>query len=102
MLRGPETRMPFLTAASAAPTLSIELSTIVSAAAIIITVLLALLSGMAGLGLLALRREITRNDEAHRELRADIGRVEADVKTVEADVKALLAGQARIEGLLRA
>ena len=85
--------MPFLTAANAAPVLSIELSTVVSVAAIIITILLALLSAMAGLGLLGLRREITRNDEAHRELRSDI-------KAVEADVQKLLAGQARIEGLL--
>ena len=51
--------MLFLTAAYAAPVLSIDLSTGVSAAPIIIT---ALLSGMATLRLLALRREILYSD----------------------------------------
>ncbi len=100
--------MPFLMAASAVPALSIELSTVVSAAAIAITVPL---RGMAGLALQVLRREITHNDEAHRELKAEIAdarqgaegghqAVEADVKAVEVNVALLLAGQARIEGLL--
>ena len=79
--------------ASAAPSLTIQLPTIVAVAAVVITILLALLSYMVGLAMWTGKREIERNDEAHRVLRTDI-------KVVEADVKQLLVGQARIEGLL--
>ena len=80
--------------ANGAPALSIDLSTATT------TVL-----GVIGGGLIAvvwyfLRREFARNDEAHRDLRADIRAVATDVKAVETDVKQLLAGQGRIEGAL--
>ena len=121
--------MPFDSlVASAVPALSIELPTIVSIAAVIITILLALLTFMVGLAGWAGRREIARNDEAHRdlkasidtsrrELRADLKGVEgevkrlldmsrrelrADVKGVEGEVKRLLEGQARMEATIAA
>ena len=71
-------------AAQAAP-ITIELPTAVSAAAWVGAVLLAGIGALAGLCAWFLRREIKNNDEAHRELRAD-------VKTVESDVKKLLEG----------
>ena len=75
-----------------------------------VTALLAIIAALLGFALWFLQREIG-NDEAHRELKkemgdtrrelkADIKAVEADIKAVEADVKQLLAGQSRIEGLL--
>jgi len=65
-------------AANAVPSISIELGAAV-------TWLLGALVVLFGIIAWFLRREITRNDEAHRELRADI-------KVVETDVKKLLAG----------
>ena len=95
--------MPFLLATAAAPAISLSSATAVTA-------LLAIIAALLGFALWFLQREI-RNDEAHRELKkemgdtrrelkADIKAVEADIKAVEADVKQLLAGQCRIEGLL--
>ena len=81
-----------LIAAQAAP-ITIELPTAVSAAAWVITVLLAGIGILSGVVAYFLRREFKSNDAAHRELRGD-------VKTVESDVKELLAGQGRIEGAL--
>ena len=68
--------------------------------AVIVTILLALLSGMAGLLLWAGKREFTRNERAHQALQESIGKVERRAALIEADVKELLIGQARIEGLL--
>ena len=78
--------MPFLLAASAAPVLPISSTTVLTGLLAIITVLL-------GLAVWFLQREIKNNDEAHRDLGRRIGKVE-DVVTQ------MLAGQARIEGLL--
>ncbi len=65
--------MPFdLLVANAVPALSIEPSTVVSIAAIVITVLLALLTFMMALAGWTGKREIARNDEAHRDLKASI------------------------------
>ena len=83
-----------LIAAQAAP-ITIELPTAVSAAAWVITVLLAGIGVLSGVVAYFLRRELKSNDAAHRELRGD-------VKSVESDVKKLLAGQGRIEGALNA
>ncbi len=94
----------FLPATAAAPAIALS-----STAAI--TALLAIIAALLGFALWFLQREIRNNDEAHRELKreigdtrrelkADIKSVEADIKSVEADVKQLLAGQSRIEGLL--
>ena len=99
--------MPFDSlVANAVPALSIELPTIVSIAAVIITILLALLTFMVGLAGWIGRREIARNDEAHRELKASIDtsrrELRADVKGVEGDVKRLLEGQARMEATIAA
>ena len=69
---------PTVLAANAVPSISIELGAAV-------TWLLGALVVLFGIIAWFLRREITRNDEAHRELRADI-------KVVETDVKKLLAG----------
>ncbi len=69
---------PTVLVANAAPSISIELGAAVSW-------LLGALVVLFGIIAWFLRREITRNDEAHRELRAD-------VKVVETDVKKLLAG----------
>ena len=69
---------PALLAANAAPAISIELG---AAVAWLLGALVVLFGVIAWF----LRREITRNDDAHRELRADI-------KVVETDVKKLLAG----------
>ena len=69
---------PTVLAANAAPSISIELGAAVAW-------LLGALVILFGIIAWFLRREITRNDDAHRELRADI-------KVVETDVKELLAG----------
>ncbi len=69
---------PTVLVANAAPSISIELG---AAVAWLLGVLVVLFGIIAWF----LRREVTRNDEAHRELRAD-------VKVVETDVKKLLAG----------
>ena len=80
--------------------------------ATVITLLLGSITILLGVVAWFLQREIKNNDEAHRqlkasidetrrELKADVKAVEANVRTVEADVKQLLAGQARIEGLLQ-
>ena len=69
---------PALLVVNAAPTISIELG---AAVAWLLGALVVLFGVIAWF----LRREITRNDDAHRELRADI-------KVVETDVKKLLAG----------
>ena len=82
-------------AAQAAPAVTIELPAAVSAAAWVITVLLAGIGVLSGVAAYFLRRELASNDAAHRELKADI-------RTVETDVKKLLAGQGRIEGALNA
>ena len=82
-----------LIAAQAAPRITIELPTAVSAAAWVITALLAGIGILSGVVAYFLRRELKSNDAAHRELTGDI-------KTVETDVKKLLAGQGRIEGAL--
>ena len=70
--------MPPVLLANAAPSISVELGAAVAW-------LLGALVVLFGIIAWFLRREITRNDEAHRELRAD-------VKVVETDVKKLLAG----------
>lgn len=70
--------LPAVLAANAAPSITIELGAAVAW-------LLGALVVLFGIIAWFLRREITRNDEAHRELRADI-------KVVETDVKKLLAG----------
>ena len=96
--------MPFLLATAAAPAISLSSATAVTA-------LLAIIAALLGFALWFLQRQIRNNDEAHRELKkeigdtrrelkADIKAVEADIKAVEADIKQLLAGQSRIEGLL--
>ena len=89
--------MPFLLATAAAPAISLSSATA-------ITALLAIIAALLGFALWFLQREIRNNDEAHRELKKEIGdtrrELKADIKAVEADVKQLLAGQSRIEGLL--
>ena len=91
--------MPFLLATAAAPAISLSSATAVTA-------LLAIIAALLGFALWFLQREIRNNDEAHRELKKEIGDtrrdLKADIKAVEADVKQLLAGQSRIEGLLEA
>ena len=82
-----------LIAALSAPPITIELPTAVSAAAWVITVLLAAIVVLSGVVAYFLRRELKSNDAALRELTGDI-------RTVETDVKKLLAGQGRIEGAL--
>ncbi len=82
-----------LIAAQAAPLITIELPTAVSAAAWVTTVLLAAIGVLSGVVAYFLRRELKSNDAAHRALTGD-------VKTVASDVKKLLAGQDRIEGAL--
>ena len=99
--------MPFdLSVANAVPALSIELPTIVSIAAIIITVLLALVVLMVGLAGWAGKREIARNDDAHRDLKESIEasrqEIRAEVKGIDGEVKLLLQGQARIEATIAA
>ena len=69
---------PVLLATNAAPSISVELGAAVAWMLGALVVLFGIIAWF-------LRREITRNDEAHRELRADI-------KVVETDVKKLLAG----------
>ena len=86
--------------AASAPTFSIELPTIVAIMAVIVTILLALLSGMAGILLWAGKRELTHNERAHQALQESIEKVERRAAVIETDVKELLIGQARIEGLL--
>ncbi len=69
---------PTVLAANVAPSISIEIGAAIAW-------LLGALVVLFGIIAWFLRREIARNDEAHRELRAD-------VKVVETDVKKLLAG----------
>ena len=89
--------MPFLLATAAAPAISLSSATAVTA-------LLAIIAALLGFALWFLQRQIRNNDEAHRELKKEMGdtrrELKADIKAVEADVKQLLAGQSRIEGLL--
>ena len=89
--------MPFLLATVAAPAISLSSATA-------ITALLAIIAALLGFALWFLQREIRNNDEAHRELKKEIGdtrrELKTDIKAVEAGVKQLLAGQSRIEGLL--
>ena len=89
--------MPFLLATAAAPAISLSSATA-------ITALLAIIAALLAFALWFLQREIRNNDEAHRELKKEIGdtrrELKADIKAVEADVKQLLVGQSRIEGLL--
>ena len=66
--------------------ITIELPTALTAAAWAMTAILAGMAALAGVVAWFLKREIKNNDEAHAELRGD--------------VKKLLAGQARIEGIL--
>ena len=93
-----------LLVANAAPALSIALPTVVAITSLVITVLLALIAVMVGLAAWAGKREIARNDDAHRDLRASIDtsrrELRSDIKVVEADVKRLLTSQARIEATL--
>ena len=91
---------PGMLVAASAPAFSIELPTIVAVMAVIVTILLAPLSGMAGILLWAGKRELTHNERAHRALQESIEKVERRAAVIEADVKELLTGQARIEGLL--
>ena len=88
---------PFLLATAAAPAISLSSATA-------ITALLAIIAALLAFALWFLQREIRNNDEAHRELKKEIGdtrrELKADIKAVEADVKQLLVGQSRIEGLL--
>ena len=75
--------MPFdLLVANAVPALSIEPSTVVSIAAIVITVLLALLTFMMALAGWTGKREIARNDEAHRDLKASIDTSRRELRTL--------------------
>ena len=83
-----ETVTDLLIAAQAAPPITIELPTAVSAAAWVIAVLLAAIGVLSGVVAYFLRRELKSNDAAHRALTGN-------VKTVESDVKKLLAGQGR-------
>ena len=89
--------MPFLLATAAAPAISLSSATAVTA-------LLGIIAALLGFALWFLQREIRNNDEAHRELKKEIGdtrrELKADIKAVETDVKQLLVGQSRIEGLL--
>ena len=71
-------------AAQTAP-ITIELPTAVSVAAWIIAFLAAAIGVLSGVVAWFLRRELKSNDDAHRELKAD-------VKTVESDIKKLLSG----------
>ena len=64
----------------------IEIPTALTAAVWVMTVMLAGMAALTGTVVWFLKREIKTNDEAHKELRSD--------------VKKLLAGQARIEGIL--
>ena len=92
--------IPGMLVAAFAPAVSIELPTIVAVMAVIVTLLLALLSGMAGILLWAGKRELTHNERAHQALQQGIEKVERRAAVIETDVKELLIGQARIEGLL--
>ena len=74
-----------LLVANAAPAISIELGAAVAWLLGAIVVLLGIIAWF-------LRREITNNDQAHKQLRSDVKAVESDVKRVESDVKRLLAG----------
>ncbi len=99
--------MPFdLLAANAAPALSLNLSIIVAIAAVIVTVLLALLNYTVSSWGWVLKREIDRSDKTDHELKASLDatrqELKADIKQVEADTKLLLTGQARIEATLDA
>ena len=93
---------PGMLVAASAPAFSIELPTIVAVMAVIVTILLALLSGMAGILLWAGKGDLTHNERAHQALHESIEKVERRAAVIEADVKDLLTGQARIEGLLGA
>ena len=74
-----------LIAAQAAPSITIELPTAVSAAAWVITILLGVLAGLFGVIVWFLRREIRNNDAAHQELRTDIKKLlEGDVAWIKA------------------
>ena len=77
----------FMTATAAAPAISIELPTAVSAAAWIVAALL-------GIIVWFLRREIGNNNEAHAELRGDVkkllegqGRLNDRIDSVRTDVQ---------------
>ena len=99
--------MPFdLLAANAAPALSLDLSVIVAIAAVIVTVLLALLNYTVSSWGWVLKREIDRSDQTDHELKASLDatrqELKMDIKQVEADTKQLLTGQARIEAALDA
>ena len=84
---------PALMAANAAPSISIELGAAVAW-------LLGALVVLFGIIAWFLRREITRNDEGHRELRADIKVVETDVKKLlSGDVPWVAAIDSRLAGL---
>jgi len=65
-------------AAAAAPPITIQLPTAT-------TVVLSIIAGLLAVIAYFLNRELKNNDQAHRELRAD-------VETVESDVEKLLAG----------
>ena len=99
--------MPFdLLAANAVPALSLDLSVIVAIAAVIVTVLLALLNYTVSSWGWVLKREIDRSDKTDHELKASLDaarqELKSDIKQVEADTKMLLTGQARIEATLDA
>ena len=99
--------MPFdLLAANAAPALSLDLSVIVAIAAVMVTILLALLNYTVSSWGWVLKREIDRSDKTDHELKASLNatrqELKVDIKQVEADTKLLLTGQARIEATLDA
>ena len=79
------------------PTITIELPTALTWVAGSIAALIAIIGFF-------LHRELKANDQAHKDLRADIKAVDVNmrsaIKAVEEDVKKLLAAVARIEGTL--
>ncbi len=80
-------------AGQSAASVSIELSTVVAMMSVVATFLLALLSAMVGVVLMAIKREIRHNDTAQKELKDGI-------KAVEATVNQHTASLAHIVGLL--
>ena len=84
---------PVLLVANAAPSISIELGAAVAWLLGVIAVLL-------GVVVWFLRREITNNDSAHKELRSDFKRVESDVKKLlTGDVPWVVTLNARVDTL---
>ena len=79
--------------ANAAPAISVELGAAVAWLLGVIVVLLGIIAWF-------LRREITNNDKAHKELRSDVKAVESDVKKLlVGDVPWVVALNARVDKL---